>query len=208
MESRHGERLVSCEKVLVASLLRRDVMLALSMLPTQGPSECTVPKAVLHPPCFPAVLSRQNTCAPRCVLTDEFLRVEGSDSSIFVMNDVATTHTPLARQISMSVKSCACLAVLFLPMHTPPRCVLTDEFFRVEGSDGSIFVMGDAATIHTSLASEHVDELFESADTDKDGLLTVGQLQKLLHDAEKEFPHLAKHARFLDGKQNRCAPWL
>lgn len=90
-------------------------------------------------------------------------------------------------------------------MHTPPRCVLTDEFFRVEGSDGSIFVMGDAATIHTSLASEHVDELFESADTDKDGLLTVGQLQKLLHDAEKEFPHLAKHARFLDGKQNRCA---
>lgn len=82
--------------------------------------------------------------------------------------------------------------------------MLTDEFFRVEGSDGSIFVMGDAATIHTPLASEHVDELFESWDTDKDGLLTVGQLQKLLHDSEKDFPHLAKHARFLDGKQNRC----
>lgn len=83
------------------------------------------------------------------------------------------------------------------------RCVLTDAFMRVEGSDGSIFVFGDAATIHTHLASEHVDELFDAADTDSDGLLSVAELQQLLHDCAEEFPHLAKHARFLDGKTNR-----
>lgn len=87
------------------------------------------------------------------------------------------------------------------------RCVLTDAFMRVEGSDGSIFVFGDAATVHTPLASEHVDELFDAADADKDGLLSVAELQRLLHDCAEEFPHLAKHARFLDGKTNRwgCA---
>lgn len=89
--------------------------------------------------------------------------------------------------------------------HCRHRCILTDEFLRVEGSDGSIFVFGDAATIHTPLASEHVDELFDAADADKDGLLSVSELQKVLHDCEAEFPHLARHARFLDGKQNRCA---
>jgi hypothetical protein len=78
---------------------------------------------------------------------------------------------------------------------------------RVEGSDGSIFVFGDAATIHTPLASEHVDELFDAADADGDGLLSVGELQRLLHDCAKEFPHLAKHARFLDGKTNRWGLW-
>jgi Ca2+-binding EF-hand superfamily protein len=83
------------------------------------------------------------------------------------------------------------------------RCVLTDEYMRVEGSDGSIFVFGDAATIHSPMAAEHVDELFVAADADKDGMLTVSELQQLLHNCEAEFPHLAKHARFLDGKQNR-----
>jgi hypothetical protein len=74
---------------------------------------------------------------------------------------------------------------------------------RVEGSDGSIFVFGDAATIHSPLAADHVDELFAAADADKDGLLKVSELHQLLHDCEAEFPHLARHARFLDGKQNR-----
>lgn len=93
--------------------------------------------------------------------------------------------------------------VMFIMHAAARRCVLTDAFLRMEGSDGSIFVFGDAATIHNPLASEHVDELFEAADADKDGLLTVSELQTLLHDCEKEFPHLAKHARFLDGKHNR-----
>lgn len=94
------------------------------------------------------------------------------------------------------------LTLSHTPSHTV-RCVLTDEYMRVEGSDGSMFVFGDAATIHPHLACEHVDELFAAADRDGDGLLSVAELQQLLHSCAKDFPHLAKHARFLDGKQNR-----
>jgi len=109
---------------------------------------------------------------------------------------MASLHEP----IYSPAHTCHCVVANNYCRH---RCVLTDEFLRVEGSDGSIFVFGDAATIHTPLASEHVDELFDTADADKDGLLSVSELQKVLHGCEAEFPHLARHARFLDGKQNR-----
>lgn len=47
------------------------------------------------------------------------------------------------------------------------RSLLTDEFLRVKGSDGSIWAFGDAATIDQPRALQRADELFEQADVDK-----------------------------------------
>lgn len=50
------------------------------------------------------------------------------------------------------------------------RSLLTDEFMRVKGSDGSIWAFGDASTIDQPRALQRADELFELADKDKVGI--------------------------------------
>ena len=51
---------------------------------------------------------------------------------------------------------------------------------------------------------ERVSELFEQADTDKDGNLSMEELRVIMKKAAKEFPHLEEHSRFLEG----CIPLL
>jgi hypothetical protein len=54
-----------------------------------------------------------------------------------------------------------------LSTHTTPtsthtrRSILTDELLRAKGSDGSIYVLGDASTIDQPKALNLADELFE-----------------------------------------------
>ncbi len=52
---------------------------------------------------------------------------------------------------------------------------------RVKGSDGSIFAFGDSATIDQPKALDYAEELFDQADTDKDGKLTLKGLRDVLH---------------------------
>lgn len=52
---------------------------------------------------------------------------------------------------------------------------------------------------HPSLqALEHAETLFQAADTNKDGTLSLGELRDVLMKASNEFSHLEEHARFLD----------
>ncbi|KIY96076.1 NADH dehydrogenase, extrinsic [Monoraphidium neglectum] len=87
-----------------------------------------------------------------------------------------------------------------LPGQTHFRSLLTDEFLRVKGSDGSIWAFGDAATIDQPKAVEYVDRLFEQADKDKSGALSIEELKDILNEASKEFSHLAEHAQVLEAK--------
>ncbi|KAL3146637.1 tubulin alpha 1 [Trebouxia sp. C0010 RCD-2024] len=80
------------------------------------------------------------------------------------------------------------------------RSIITDEFLRVKGSGGSIYAIGDAATIEQPKALDYSDELFESADTNKDDKLTLAELRALMNQASKRYSHLEEHARFLDAK--------
>jgi NADH dehydrogenase FAD-containing subunit len=52
-------------------------------------------------------------------------------------------------------------------LHVDRRSLLTDEYLRVKGSDGSIWAFGDAATIDQPRALQRADELFELADVNK-----------------------------------------
>lgn len=61
------------------------------------------------------------------------------------------------------------MKTLLTPCILGCRSLLTDEFLRVKGSDGSIWAFGDAATIDQPRALQRADELFEQADVDKVG---------------------------------------
>jgi len=80
------------------------------------------------------------------------------------------------------------------------RSILTDEFMRVKGSKGSIYAIGDAATIDQPKALERADELFKEADVDGDDKLTLKELRDVLIKASSEYSHLKEHAEFLEAK--------
>lgn len=81
------------------------------------------------------------------------------------------------------------------------RSVVTDESLRVRGApDGSLFALGDAATIAQQKALDKADELFERAAKDSEGRMSLSGLQKIMTEAAEEFPHLREHASFLELK--------
>eukprot|EP01023_Acetabularia_acetabulum_P034139 TRINITY_DN32055_c0_g1_i3.p1 TRINITY_DN32055_c0_g1~~TRINITY_DN32055_c0_g1_i3.p1 ORF type:complete len:342 (-),score=66.83 TRINITY_DN32055_c0_g1_i3:370-1395(-) len=80
------------------------------------------------------------------------------------------------------------------------RSIVTDRYLRVKGSNGTMWAMGDAATIAQEQALQYADQLFDKADLNKDGKLQLSELRQLLQDASQEFPHLQEHATFLDAK--------
>ncbi|MEW5317674.1 MAG: hypothetical protein WDW38_008956 [Sanguina aurantia] len=80
------------------------------------------------------------------------------------------------------------------------RSILTDDALRVKGSDGSIFAIGDASTIDQPKALDYAERLFEQADVNKDGVMTLMELQAMMTKASLEFSHLEEYSRFLDGK--------
>ena len=51
-------------------------------------------------------------------------------------------------------------------------------------------------------ALAHSEELFDAADTSKDGRLQLGELRDVLRKSSEQYSHFAEHARFLDG----CGP--
>ncbi|KAK9866248.1 hypothetical protein WJX84_006230 [Apatococcus fuscideae] len=80
------------------------------------------------------------------------------------------------------------------------RSILTDGYLRAEGSNGSIFAVGDASSIAQPRAMQMAGELFTEADINKDGKLQLSELRMMLNKASSQYSHFAEHARFLDGK--------
>jgi NADH dehydrogenase len=69
--------------------------------------------------------------------------------------------------------------------------LLTDPYLRVKGvSDGSIFALGDCATIQQSKLVDRIQLLFEEADTEHRGSLDLQQFRKLIEKKITEFPQV------------------
>ena len=64
-----------------------------------------------------------------------------------------------------------------MPEQNHFRALLTDEKLRVLGSNGSMWAIGDAASIAAPKALDYADELFELADTDGNGSLSLAELR-------------------------------
>jgi len=80
------------------------------------------------------------------------------------------------------------------------RSIVTDQHLRALGSNGTIFAIGDGATVEQVKSITFAQELFDKADTNNDGKLTLEELCDVLREASKEFSHLSEHVRFLDQK--------
>ncbi|KAI9485133.1 pyridine nucleotide-disulfide oxidoreductase-domain-containing protein [Zychaea mexicana] len=74
------------------------------------------------------------------------------------------------------------------------RAIQTDAYCRVLGlSDGSIFAIGDCATIKNQKLLDHIMELFENADQDKDGSLTLDEFASSVEEMRTRFPLTKQH---------------
>ncbi|GMH44754.1 hypothetical protein BSKO_12706 [Bryopsis sp. KO-2023] len=83
------------------------------------------------------------------------------------------------------------------------RSIITDGHLRVKGSEGSMFALGDAATINQNRALEYVDELFERADKNKNGELSLPELRGIMSEASKEFPQFREYELFFGSQGSR-----
>ncbi|CAF1105552.1 unnamed protein product [Adineta ricciae] len=69
--------------------------------------------------------------------------------------------------------------------------ILTDRYLRVKGvEDGSIFAIGDCATIEQPKLVDQIQTLFEEADTQHRGALDLQQFKLLVERKVAEFPQL------------------
>jgi NADH dehydrogenase len=69
--------------------------------------------------------------------------------------------------------------------------LLTDQYLHVKGvNDGSIFALGDCATIEQPKLLDRIQLLFEEADTQHRGALDLQQFQTLVEKKVAEFPQV------------------
>lgn len=73
----------------------------------------------------------------------------------------------------------------------------TDKSLRVFGADGTIFAIGDCATVERPKSLAAAERFFDSYRT-VDGYLTLSELKQVLKKGSQEFPHLEGLAQYVD----------
>eukprot|EP00929_Paragymnodinium_shiwhaense_P014308 TRINITY_DN122210_c0_g1_i1.p1 TRINITY_DN122210_c0_g1~~TRINITY_DN122210_c0_g1_i1.p1 ORF type:complete len:774 (-),score=214.28 TRINITY_DN122210_c0_g1_i1:212-2218(-) len=79
-----------------------------------------------------------------------------------------------------------------------PRGIATDEFLQVKGSHGSVFALGDAASVELDRVLPRAEELFDAADFNKNGELSMSELRELFRAASDEYPYFEEYANYLE----------
>lgn len=69
------------------------------------------------------------------------------------------------------------------------KALLTDEYLRVKGASG-VFALGDCSTIEQNTMIAKAQELFETADVNKDGTLTLEEFTALMEQAKYKYPQI------------------
>ena len=68
---------------------------------------------------------------------------------------------------------CLCKLSLFFTNIFFRNGLITDEYLRVKNSNGTIYAIGDCSVVEQEKLIESVDELFQKADRNADGTLTM-----------------------------------
>ncbi|CAF3833632.1 unnamed protein product, partial [Rotaria sordida] len=77
--------------------------------------------------------------------------------------------------------------------------ILTDQYLRIKGiNDGSIFAIGDCATIEQPKLVDRIQLLFEEADTQHRGALDLQQFRSLVERRINEFPQLEMFSKKIE----------
>ncbi|KAL5581905.1 hypothetical protein UlMin_014347 [Ulmus minor] len=74
------------------------------------------------------------------------------------------------------------------------RILATDEWLRVKGCD-EVYAIGDCATIVQRKIMEDISNIFEAADKDKSGVLTVSEFQDVIDDIIVRYPQVELHLK-------------
>jgi len=82
-------------------------------------------------------------------------------------------------------------------LKAPAKGIITDEWLHVRGSAGSIFAIGDAATVRHDRTLPFAKQLFDAADADGTGVLSMARLRQLFEGAADAFPQLEEYAEYL-----------
>eukprot|EP00435_Cladocopium_sp_Y103_P049198 s1378_g14.t1 len=82
-------------------------------------------------------------------------------------------------------------------LKTPANGIITDDWLQVRGSGGSLFALGDAASVRHERTLPYAEQLFKAADLDNSGDLTLTELRDLFQGASDEFPQLEEYAQYL-----------
>ncbi|KAL2619870.1 hypothetical protein R1flu_000075 [Riccia fluitans] len=69
------------------------------------------------------------------------------------------------------------------------KVLATDEWLRVKGCN-SMYALGDCATVEQRKIMEDINKLFELADKDKSGTLTVEEFKEMMEWARKRYPQI------------------
>ncbi len=81
-----------------------------------------------------------------------------------------------------------------IPEQTHSKVLLTDEHLRVKGVE-NVWAMGDCATIHQSMVTDHMMDLFTRFDTNGDQELSLEEFQAMMAFAIPKYSQLAEYAR-------------
>lgn len=88
---------------------------------------------------------------------------------------------------------------------TNSRALVVDDRLRVKGTGGTIYALGDAATVEADLTLAHAAALFNDFDLDKSNTLDPTELALLLEKASARHPGLREHARLFQEAKERLA---
>ncbi|CAF1357024.1 unnamed protein product [Rotaria sp. Silwood1] len=82
-----------------------------------------------------------------------------------------------------------------LDIQSNRKGLLTDQYLRVKGiDDGSIYAIGDCATIQQPKLVDRIQSLFEEADTENRGALSLQQFETLVKQKISQFPQSIEKA--------------
>jgi NADH:ubiquinone reductase (non-electrogenic) len=88
------------------------------------------------------------------------------------------TQAPLARNIADQI-----------PNQMHEKALVTDQFLKVLGTE-NVYAVGDCATVEQKKLQSKLTDLFELADSNKDGVLSDSELETLFTEIVKEYPQL------------------
>ncbi|CAF1330259.1 unnamed protein product [Adineta steineri] len=128
-----------------------------------------------------------NTFVKEVKQREVIIQLKGSEERISIPCSVVVWATGIkARPLTNRIRE-----IIGSTIQTNRMGLLTDRYLRVKGvEDGSIFALGDCATIAQPKLVDQIQLLFEEADTQHRGSLDLNQFQTLVEKKVTEFPQL------------------
>lgn len=128
-----------------------------------------------------------NTFVKEVKQREVIVQVQGSDEFKSIPCSVVVWATGIkSRPLTNKIRE-----VIGLDIQSNRMGLLTDRHLRVKGvDDGSIFAIGDCATIQIPKLVDRIQLLFEEADTEHRGALNIHQFRELVEKKVTEFPQV------------------